>query len=136
MTANNEFHCTYPDCNASFPIKQKLELHIKVHQNVGYKCQFCRYKNSQWQNLTQHLNSHFDKRSHKCELCDKTFMTKGHLNYHFETKHEAILVKCPLCPRENTLEHMRKHIYHFHKIKGASLDRTNRQFILPDASLK
>jgi len=131
LKMNTEFRCNLKGCNASFYNNKGLKLHTQIHENIGYKCQFCQYKNNNWTNFDQHLKSHFENRSFKCEFCDKAFITKGNLKNHFESIHEEVMTKCPLCSKINNLRSMRAHIFNVHKVNFTSFDRTTGQFVLP-----
>jgi len=121
--------CEITGCDASFDRKFLLRLHMNVHENISYDCQFCPYRCATKNNFFNHLNSHFENRSFKCELCDKSFITNGCLTEHIENVHEAIQYQCPLCNYTSKIKSVRDHLSKTHQVKYF-LDRTKKQFVI------
>ena len=77
--------------------------------------------------ISPHENIKFD-----CNICNKTFTTKGALRYHQETIHEGKRpsLNCPLCDKIfNEKSRLKRHIDNVHeKLKPFSCDLCDMSF--------
>ena len=70
-------------CFKTFQIREKLNLHVKLHTTVRpFDCEICKKRFKTKANLKQHMVTHSNDRPHKCELCQKSFKTKECLSSH------------------------------------------------------
>ena len=106
-----EYKCPYPDCESSFTRTGLLETHLNIHRNELKNCEFCQFRYSHKHDYKDHLSHHFRIRDHKCDKCDKTFMSAKQLTIHYQS-HEGIKYTCTLCKKStvfNTKQTAQKH---------------------------
>lgn len=78
----NNFVCQF--CSSTFSSKYTLRDHIGLHFKL--KCGIC-YKMVNKYKITQHLMMHDESFRMKCDLCSKTFSSRGNLKQHFVLAH-------------------------------------------------
>lgn len=78
------FHCNYPGCNKSFPLRWALKTHAKIHKEKKHLCNYCDNKFHQKVQLTNHIKFKHLGISYDCEICGKQFENKYILKYHLE----------------------------------------------------
>eukprot|EP01083_Nonionella_stella_P130949 397560_1 len=85
-----KFQCD--DCPEYFPVSSMLLLHKRSH-----KKNLCKICGKYFKRLTRHMVVHTDVRPFKCDVCDKTFKSRGCLTTHKHTHNKPF--KCNMCPR-------------------------------------
>ncbi|XP_058449179.1 uncharacterized protein LOC131429149 [Malaya genurostris] len=79
-----------PLCPKMFSSRQKLNIHIDVHQNNRkYKCRFCEKSFVQKSNCISHEKIHTGERPHACRYCAATFISSSGKKKHEKTHPEA-----------------------------------------------
>ncbi|XP_062546869.1 zinc finger protein 431-like [Armigeres subalbatus] len=85
--AEKNLACPY--CSKMFSCKQKLSLHVDVHENNRrHKCQFCDKAFVQKANCTAHERIHTGERPHVCRICPAAFITSSGRKKHERTHPE------------------------------------------------
>ena len=93
-TRNKAFFITFGK-HFVFNTKENLDLHIKVVHGGNSKvihertCGKCGKTFTNLTYLKSHIKLHDDKRDHKCEDCDKAFISKTGLDRHVKGVHEG-----------------------------------------------
>ena len=105
--------CPIPGCQSCFDRRDKLDEHLRIHNNDLAVCAYCPYRYVQSIRYGEHLNAHFEVREHQCDQCDLKFTRKWLLDQHYQ-KHEGIIYNCLICNtyetdcRRNIENHIRK----------------------------
>jgi len=76
------FHCGFPGCNKSFPLRWALKTHSKIHKEKEFSCNYCDKKFHQKVQLSTHIQFKHLGISCDCEKCGKQFESKYVLKYH------------------------------------------------------
>jgi len=74
----HNFSCQY--CPFSSKDNVTLDRHVRIHENRLLKCQYCNYATVR--NLPEHIFHHFRIRNFQCDICEKTYLSKGTLTAH------------------------------------------------------
>lgn len=108
-----QFHCTFENCNKSFPCQSKLQDHLNVHLGIKpFECKICEKSFYSKKYLRAHQEIHensvlecpnclvkFNRKSnlkrhmktcqtvHRCQVCSKVYKKKGALETHVQEKH-------------------------------------------------
>merc|ERR1712130_482056 len=83
------FSCS--SCGQSFPTKQRLQQHMKIHEEVKqYKCEICERRFTLKGHLKTHMNIHTGERPYKCEEhgCNAKFSQLIQLKNHKAKHHK------------------------------------------------
>ena len=79
------------ECNKTFSFSGDLKKHVKnVHQgeSIDCVCKHCGKSYKMQKNLNRHIREvHENRRSHQCDLCQKTFKRPVQLSEHKEFSH-------------------------------------------------
>ena len=78
------FHCNYPGCDKSFPVRWALKTHAKTHKEKTHFCNYCDNKFHQKVQLNNHIKFKHLGISYDCENCGKNFESKYSLKYHLK----------------------------------------------------
>lgn len=78
------FHCNFPGCNKSFPVRWALKTHSKIHKKKHFSCNFCDSEFHQKVQLETHIKFKHLGISFDCVNCNKQFESKYALKYHME----------------------------------------------------
>ena len=96
--------------------RHKKTIHYKVFDVV---CHLCARQFSQKQHLERHLVAlhNIGERKHKCDQCDRAFLTKNNLDIHYEANHKRSEAhQCPECPKIFwARDYLKTHIRNVHK---------------------
>ena len=110
-------HCN--TCGAQFLEAQKLELHRKTHAHERKElCGLCGEKFEDKESMINHMEEHTSAiidRPFTCNVCQKTFAQKGHLNRHIKCHSGESDLVCFVCNKQckNKVElvrHRSKHL--------------------------
>lgn len=78
------FHCNFPGCNKSFPVRWALKTHVNIHKEREHSCNYCDKSFHQKVQLLNHIKFQHLGISHDCEFCGKKLQSKYVLKYHLE----------------------------------------------------
>ena len=100
MDNKKEYKCSI--CMKSFMENFKLQNHMKETHDSIEKCIVCSLCGKGFPSklvTKNHEKTHLNERNQKCHLCDKRFLTKGHLINHFNHLHSTTAnnFKCEFC---------------------------------------
>ena len=130
-----QFECTYEGCNKKFPRVNHLNDHINTHENKRpHKCPVCGRGFNAPNALYYHINTHGNKRPHKCPDCSRGFNSPNALYYHINTHGNKRPHKCPVCGRGfNALSNLNSHINTHGNKKPHQCPDCSRGFNSPSA---
>ena len=121
---NPGFNCTL--CEATFRQTKSLNTHVRrVHYNEDLKNKSCPhqcgYSTSNNDHLRNHINAvHLGLRPFKCDLCEKDFTQKSHLNTHHKNVHlkvEDSRFYCHSCSKYFTsTQKLDEHVIRIHSV--------------------
>eukprot|EP00092_Neocalanus_flemingeri_P017966 GFUD01019442.1.p1 GENE.GFUD01019442.1~~GFUD01019442.1.p1 ORF type:complete len:354 (+),score=36.12 GFUD01019442.1:92-1063(+) len=128
-----KYHCKL--CSNKFKFEHTLALHCKKSHNVGYlkDCSFCNIRfeiSESVQDLYYHTKNVHESENHSdeyqeiekeytmskifCQICGKTFKTRGNWYIHMATKHDSPEYKtCHICGKTlktSLRSHLRTHV--------------------------
>lgn len=100
------YFCDYDGCNKHFSRPSLLTEHQQtVHQGIKpYKCNLCERSFAKKSHLERHLFSHSEVKPFHCSHCEKSFTTRQQLK-----RHEITHTKSFICPYDNCQESFYKH---------------------------
>lgn len=105
-----------PHCERSFPLKQLLDLHVKIHNRErSYSCKQCDRKFFTKYDLGKHIQTHSDERPFPCVVCKKSFAREPLLHRHEKTHVDVPKYLCSYCDKTFLLRadldaHAEKHM--------------------------
>ncbi|XP_033728095.1 uncharacterized protein LOC117317394 [Pecten maximus] len=123
-TSDTPFTCRL--CSKSFKYKGNLKHHFDVHSNDAdmklLKCVICVKRCTSFQSLKDHMLSHYEEtcKTHKCEICYKTFRIKSSLQMHhslhtgMKLAYRCLEVPCQF--ESKTVEEMKVHSSNWHVV--------------------
>nr|CAD7198490.1 unnamed protein product [Timema douglasi] len=76
-----------------------LEKCLVHSEQRKYKCDVCDKSFKRKSHLNKHLLSHSEQRKYKCDVCEKSFKVKGELNRHLLVHSEQRKYKCDVCEK-------------------------------------
>jgi len=79
------FDCEH--CDKKFTQKSHLERHMDKHGDPQYHCNICGRMFKSKKGLEYHIKIHEENFQHKCETCDRAFVTRQKLLMHIRAKH-------------------------------------------------
>ena len=110
-----------------YSTKESLESHLNlIHNNVRFKCSYCKYQTSSSKYLNQHKRKkHTENISmpeqFQCPDCTKIFTQEKSLELHRMNKHEGWRVQCHLCEKWlSSNRSFRQHFNFFHEKRSQS----------------
>merc|ERR1719341_1559393 len=85
------FPCS--SCGKSFQTKQRLQQHMKIHEEVKqYKCEFCERRFTTKAHLERHIYTHTGEKPYKCDEpgCNAAFSQLKQLKNHKAKHHRKL----------------------------------------------
>ena len=78
-------------CNSAFPLRRKLNQHLKTHSFYKrYTCSYCDKGFNDTFDLKRHVRTHTGIKPFKCEQCDKSFTQRCSLEAHQTRVHGIV----------------------------------------------
>ena len=100
------------DCEHNFSTRERYERHLKEDSCI-HTCEICGrvFLHGKKYHYLHHMKRHHKQADYKCDICTKTFVTKGELNFHVKTNHTINEVGvCDLCGATfRNVRNMRQH---------------------------
>lgn len=90
--ASDKFCCNFDGCDEAFNAQPELVEHVKTHEGATTKACMCKECGATFvstQNMAKHTRRRHSEqavlshKSHRCEKCDKAFLTSYQLLVHF-----------------------------------------------------
>ncbi|XP_050309663.1 zinc finger protein 436-like isoform X2 [Anthonomus grandis grandis] len=129
------FKC--PRCDAQFPLKVDLKIHIMTHPlELNYTCKVCNKSFAEARILKRHRKIHLDQKPHRCDQCDMTFAESSNLSKH-KKKHTGELRNmkgkphlCSVCGRAfKWSSSLHKHMKYHTGLKLLSCSFCPKQYV-------
>lgn len=108
------FICNY--CKKSFPIKERLRLHLRIHTgDRPYACPHCPKTFARGGQLVQHTRTHTGSRPYNCKHCDAAFTCSANLKLHIKRHLDVRDYVCDICGKTFIRrDALKKHLNCFH----------------------
>ncbi|KAJ6648867.1 Zinc finger protein [Pseudolycoriella hygida] len=93
-----KFECTVQNCRSLFKRKGHLKEHMKSHLGVkSHKCEICLKSFGKMSILNRHLLYHSNEKKFKCGICSASFISNNQLKRHSLKHTNQRNVMCPYC---------------------------------------
>ncbi|XP_037090301.1 LOW QUALITY PROTEIN: protein suppressor of hairy wing-like [Pollicipes pollicipes] len=134
-----EFPCDVADCLKTFRLKSSVDRHKRVihHQGDVHQCPQCGARCADKGTLARHMYTHTGLKPYTCEMCNKHFSRKYHLDRHVmqtgcDGKPKAAY-PCQVCGKmftrkDNLREHLRAHAGQVRRKKCYTCHYCEKQF--------
>ncbi|XP_044740458.1 zinc finger protein 260-like [Chrysoperla carnea] len=121
------------ECSECHKKVNDLELHMKKHLNIPFKCEICGAEMLRT-NYARHLKAHKNERPFPCTLCTRHFRDKYTLRLHLRTHSGERPYKCTLCERSFKLQFQLKN--HLNKHYAGEIKEPVKAEPVPDLDIK
>ncbi|XP_045179410.2 zinc finger protein 62-like [Mercenaria mercenaria] len=108
---HGEMSVTCKFCRKVFT-REALKEHMKMHGKKDITCRICSKSFIRLDKLYSHMAIHSDERSHKCDMCSKTYKSYTDLRHHHRKVHtnQRKYRQCDVCGKSVASNSLRQHM--------------------------
>lgn len=131
-SGNMPYHCTYSNCDKSFPSSTKLKNHVKLKHDKKFSaiCSICNIGFVKASNYKYHMVTHSTEKKFNCSKCDKSYKTLSNLNFHLKYHGKKLPFICKICQKGfMRKEYLEAHINVHNGVKNFVCQICDKRFV-------